>query len=282
MCRKDETSLAGLVLNPSILVFTKKGRGRDAYSYSKSLDAKGRFKFQFQSFVHFGLAYRTVVTLWTNRMLSLEQRMEIVANVEAGDTDYVAGKERSDNTESFLGFEEANMSEVYSTNLPFTAESLIFPYDKESIEEEIMDKMGCMNYTATPWEKVNDNPRLEQRQQFYKLNHCLCQFGSRVMCIQQRIISDDAKECFLSENCTLLDVPFGDHFQVHVRREVQNISVDPPISSCKVFLGVAWQKSTLFQERITKNCMQNFTKLLKEKIELTVRELLAYKNNSLC
>ena len=34
-----------------------------------------------------------------------------------------------------------------------------------------MDKMGCMNYAATPWEKVNDSPSLEQCQQFYKLNH---------------------------------------------------------------------------------------------------------------
>lgn len=101
-------SSAGFVLNPSILVFTKKGRGRDAYSYSKSLDAKGRFKFQFQSFVHFGLAFRTVVTLWRNRMLSLEQRMEVVANVDTGDTDYVTGTEQSDDRETFSGFEEAS------------------------------------------------------------------------------------------------------------------------------------------------------------------------------
>lgn len=141
--------------------------------------------------------------------------------------------------------------------------------------------MGCMNYAATSWEKVNDSPSLEQRQQFYKLNHCLCRFSSHVICSQQRNFSDDAQECVLSEIFTRQDVPFGDHFQVHVRREVQNISVDPPISSCKVFMGVAWQKSTLFQERITKNCMQNFTKLLEENIELTVRELLAYKTNSL-
>lgn len=160
-------------------------------------------------------------------------------------------------------------------------ESFIFLYDKEKLEKKITDKMGYVNYTTTPWEKVNDCPILEQRQQFYKLNHCLCQFGSRVMCIQQRIFSDDAQECVLSENLTLQDVPFGDHFQVHVRRELKNVSVDPPISTCKVFLGIAWQKSTFFQERITKKCMQNFTKLLKENTELIVTELLAYKNNSL-
>ena len=101
------------MLNPSILVFTKKGRVKDAYSYAKSFDAKGRLKFQFQSFVHFGLAYRTLVTLWRNRMLSLEQRMEIVTNVEARDTDYAARKKQADDIEAFLLFEDANMSEVY-------------------------------------------------------------------------------------------------------------------------------------------------------------------------
>ena len=103
----------GLVLNPSILVFTKKGRVKYAYSYAKSFDAKGQLKFQFQSFVHFGLAYRTLVNLWRNRMLSLEQRMEIVTNVEARDTDYAARKKQADDTEAFLLFEDANMSEVY-------------------------------------------------------------------------------------------------------------------------------------------------------------------------
>ena len=34
-------SSAGLVLNPSILVFTKKGRVKDAYSYAKIFYSKG-------------------------------------------------------------------------------------------------------------------------------------------------------------------------------------------------------------------------------------------------
>ena len=46
-------------------------------------------------------------------MLSLEQRMEIVTNVEARDTDYAARKKQADDTEAFLLSEDANMSEVY-------------------------------------------------------------------------------------------------------------------------------------------------------------------------
>eukprot|EP01018_Ginkgo_biloba_P019219 Gb_27237 [translate_table: standard] len=206
--------------------------------------------------------------------------MEIVANVEAGDADYIAGEKQADDTETYLGVEDASMVEVYSTKLPFTVESLVFIFDKENLDEKIMDKMGCMNYTATPWEQVGDNRRLQQRQQIYKLSHRLCQFGSRVTCIQQRSISDDEQACVLAEIFTLQDVPFGDHFQVQVRKEIENIPLDPAMSSCNIFVGVAWQKSTSFQERITKNCLESFTKLLKEDAELTIKELIAYKNDN--
>ncbi|KAH9308298.1 hypothetical protein KI387_036209, partial [Taxus chinensis] len=198
----------GLLLNPSILVFTKKGRGKDACQYAKSLDSRGRFKFQFQSFVHFGPAYRTVLALWRNRTLSLEQQMEIVA-----DADYVAGEKQADDTETFLGLEEANMSEVYSKKLPFTVETLVSVYDKENLDEKIMGKMGCMNYTASPWEQLSDSPRVEQRQQFYKLNRSLCRFDNRVTRLQQRSLSDDAQACSVAELLTLQAVPYGDHFQ---------------------------------------------------------------------
>ncbi|KAH7424959.1 hypothetical protein KP509_11G034000, partial [Ceratopteris richardii] len=47
-----------MLLNPMILVFTKKGRAMDAYHGAKSIDARGRLKFQFQSFIQYKPAYR--------------------------------------------------------------------------------------------------------------------------------------------------------------------------------------------------------------------------------
>ncbi|GLJ25245.1 hypothetical protein SUGI_0483240 [Cryptomeria japonica] len=271
-------SSVGLLLNPSILVFTKKGRGKDACQYAKSLDSRGRCKFQFQSFVHFGPAYRIVSAIWRSRTLSFEQQMEIIADA---DSDFVTEEKQADDTETFIGLEEANMSEVYSEKLPVTVESLVSLYDKENLDEKIMNKMGCLNYMVTPWEQVGDNPRVTQRQQFYKLNHRFCHFDNQVTRIQQRNLSDDAQVCAIAELITLQAIPYGDHFQVHVRREVENISVDPPTSDCKIYLGIAWQKSTLAHEKITKNCKKCFTKYLEEEIELSIKELIAYKNNHL-
>jgi hypothetical protein len=48
----------GVLLNRSILVFTKKGRASDAQHGAKSMDEKGRFKFQFLSIIHFKPALR--------------------------------------------------------------------------------------------------------------------------------------------------------------------------------------------------------------------------------
>lgn len=77
-----------------------------------------------------------------------------------------------------------------------------------------MNKMGCTNYMATPWEQVGDNPRVKQRQQFYKLNYRFCHFDNHVTRVQQRNLSDDAQVCAIAELITLQAIPYGDHFQV--------------------------------------------------------------------
>ena len=58
---KDATPTLGAVstlLNPTILVFTRKGRAMDAHHGAKNVDPKGRLKFQFQSFIRYKPAYR--------------------------------------------------------------------------------------------------------------------------------------------------------------------------------------------------------------------------------
>jgi hypothetical protein len=45
-------------INPSIVVFLRKGRGFDARHGARGIDGKGRLKFQFLSFVRSGTAFR--------------------------------------------------------------------------------------------------------------------------------------------------------------------------------------------------------------------------------
>lgn len=56
-----DTTAGGSVvtlINPTILVFTRKDRAPDARHAAKSVDAKGRLTFQFQSFIAFKPAYK--------------------------------------------------------------------------------------------------------------------------------------------------------------------------------------------------------------------------------
>lgn len=269
----------GMLLNKTILVFAKKGRAMDAYHGAKSVDAKGRLKFQFQSFIRFKPAYRTMMVLWNERTLSPEQRMDMIADIEEGDDSLEGSDRQTDDSEIFLGFDEAKQTEVYSTELPLSVSSLVSIYEKEKLEEKIAEKTGRLNYLPTPWESMGEDG-VQQRRVTFKLSNQISLFGTNVTCIQQKTKQEDGQSLHMDEVLTLHDVPFGDNFQIQVRIEMANVSLSPPASSCKVFVGVAWQKSTLFQNQISKNIFERYTKHLKEFIDVSVKELLQHKDEA--
>lgn len=66
---------------------------------------------------------RTIIALWKNRTLSVEQQMDLIASVEAGDgMKYaVADRQRQvDENQAFLGVEDAHMSELASMDSSLT------------------------------------------------------------------------------------------------------------------------------------------------------------------
>eukprot|EP00249_Psilotum_nudum_P022501 c28540_g1_i1 orf=517-3660(+) len=270
----------GMVLNPAVLVFTRKGRAMDVQDGAKSIDTKGRLKFQFQSFVHFGAAFRTITALWKNRKLSPEQQMDLLSNIEEKDSEFTTVDKQDYDYGTFLGVEEAKLLEVYSTKLPLSVESMSLMYERDHLDEKIAEKLGCMNYTTSPWVPVGDKDGVQQRQINYNLNPQVCHFGSNVTCIQQRSLQEVAPTYVIDEVLTFHDVPYADHFQIQVRKEMQDISLLPPLSACRVLVGIAWQKSTVFQPRISKNIFEKYTKYLKESLEIVVKEIMALKNEN--
>lgn len=66
------------------------------------------------------LAARTIVALWKSRNLSPEQKLDIIASVEAGDMKYSVSERQKDNKEPFLAIEEASMSEIVSRVIPIS------------------------------------------------------------------------------------------------------------------------------------------------------------------
>eukprot|EP01018_Ginkgo_biloba_P010181 Gb_29807 [translate_table: standard] len=255
--------------SPSLVIFLRKGRGLDASNGAKYIDPKGRLKFHFHSFVSFTVACRTIMALWRNRALSLEQRMQIVEEEEPTNL----GNRQSEDSGSFLGVEEANMTKIHSGTFPFTVESLMELFDGGRVEQKIMEKAGCLNYRATPWETCS--PRVYQRQIFYKFNRQVSGYGVDVTSTQQKAMLDNGNGWVIDEVLTLHGVPFGDHFQLHVRKEIETLLSESEVSNFRVFVGIAWLKSTTFQNRITKNIYEKFTEHLKETMHLAEKEVLA-------
>lgn len=62
---------------------------------------------------------RAIVALWNNINLS-NQKMDVVASVEAGDMKYAVAERKADDHQPFLGIEEASMSELVHMQIPIT------------------------------------------------------------------------------------------------------------------------------------------------------------------
>lgn len=263
-------------INPSIVVFLRKGRGFDARHGARGIDGMGRLKFQFLSFVRSGTAFRAIVALWKNRNLSLEQKMDIIANVEAGDMKYSVAERQADDRQPFLGIEDASMSEVVHMEIPITVESVHAVILDEKMDRAISEKLGLSDYESSPWEIVDKKAQLEirRRHRSYKLNRLITQFGSKISCVQQKSLSVNSKKLVINEILTLHDVPFGDHFQIQTRMEFETLSMEPITTHFKAFVGVAWQKATeLDQRKMTKNIYEHITNQYQALVEFIVEEV---------
>ncbi|KAG0621016.1 hypothetical protein M758_4G261700 [Ceratodon purpureus] len=269
----DEIVETPVAINPCIVIFLRKGRGLDARNGMRGIDAHGRAKFYFCSFVKPVTAFRTITALWKNRKLSPEQRLELVANAEKK---FPEIEKQSDDADTFTGMEEASMSHICAFDIPLTTESVMTLFDKGPLEEVVAEKVGYMNYVSASWDRLDSQPGVQRRQVSYQLNRQINQFGSKVSCIQQKTVSDDLDSCVLDEVLTLHDVPFGDHFQVQVRREIETQSTEPPCSSVNASVGVAWHKKTDFKKKITKNVHEHMAKEIQEVMNISVREVKAH------
>ncbi|OVA20611.1 C2 calcium-dependent membrane targeting [Macleaya cordata] len=255
--------------SPSLVIILRNGRGLDAKHGAKSQDEEGRLRFHFQSFVSFNVASRTITALWRTRTLSPELKVQMAEDQQDQDGRTI----QIDDTGSFLGVEDdANMSKVYSAELPVNMTSLLQMFDGGNLEHKVMMKSGCVNCTTTPWEAVK--PDVYERHICYKFNRHVSIFGGEVTSTQQKTSTDDGKGWNVDEVMTLHDVPFGDHFRVHLKYQIEVVHSASTACQCDVYLGIAWVKSTKFQQRITRNITDKFSHRLKEIFELVEREIL--------
>ncbi|KAJ0965300.1 hypothetical protein J5N97_026438 [Dioscorea zingiberensis] len=252
--------------SPSLIIILRKGRGMDAKHGAKSLDPDGKLKFHFQSFVSFSVANRTIVALWRARSLSIEQKMQIV------EEDSEAKTLQTEESGSFLGIEDANLSEIFNSTIPVSINSLMEIFDGGDLERKVMEKVGCVDYSITQWEPVRSD--VYQRQINYKFDKNLSRYGGEATSTQQKSPLSDKNGWLIEEVMALQGVLLGDFFNLHLRYQIEDLS-----SKCivQVSLGIAWLKSTKHQKRISKNIMSNSSIRLKEMFQQVEKEFSTAK-----
>ncbi|KAI3928637.1 hypothetical protein MKW98_024238 [Papaver atlanticum] len=255
--------------SPSIIFILRKGKGMDAKHGAKTQDEDGRLKFHFQSFVSFNVAQRTIVALWRAKSLSPEQKVQIVEE-ESG-----VKSLRTQESGSFLGLEDASMSEIYSSVLPVLSDFFMEVFDGGHLDRRVMEKVGCLDYTHSPWELVKSEPEMYQRQICYKFDKKFACYGGEVTSTQQKSIFSDRKAWIIEEVMTLNGVPLGDYFTVHLRYQIEDLPSKSKSCNVQVHFGIAWLKGTRHQKRITKTIQSSLTDHLKAKFNQVEKEYVA-------
>uniref|UniRef100_A0ACD5URJ4 Uncharacterized protein n=1 Tax=Avena sativa TaxID=4498 RepID=A0ACD5URJ4_AVESA len=191
---------------PSLVFLLKSGRGLDAKNGAKSQDKEGRLKFQFHSFGSFSKASRTIIGLWKTKSSAIEQRAKLEDDQDDESYDDL------DDVQSVLRIGDVNLSKEYTVEHPIDANLLMGVFDGGPLETRTMSRVGCLEYTATPWEETK--PGVLERHASYKFNRYMSIFGGEVASTQLKSPSEDGDGWTVYDVMTLHNVPFGDYFRV--------------------------------------------------------------------
>lgn len=176
------------------------------------------------------------MALWKARSLSPEEKVRIVE--QESETQMLENKESG----SFVGIEDINMSDVYSSALDINVRgrylscalfilccyvviwglltflscllqtnSFMELFNGGEIEQRVMEKTGCVDYSCTPWESGDTG--FYQRQICYKFSKRISSSGE-VKSTQQKSSLSDKNGWLVEEIITLNGVPYSDHFNV--------------------------------------------------------------------
>jgi len=80
------------------------------------------------------------------------------------------------------------------------------------VERRVMEKVGSIDYSVTPWESVK--PDIYQRQIRFKFDEKLSRYDGSVTSTQQKSALPDNKGWVIEEVMTLQGIPLGDYFDV--------------------------------------------------------------------
>lgn len=252
--------------SPSVVITLHRGRGMDAKHGAKSME-NGKLKFCLQSFASFSVANRTIMALWKARSLSTEFKVQIAEEQSQNNT------LQSEDSGIFVGVEDAKslqMSEVYSSVISANMASLMEVFGG-SLEMKVMEKVGCLKYSATEWE--SDKRDEYQRQIHYKFSKKLSPVGGEVTGTQLKSPMANKKGWIIEEVMELQGVLLGDFFTLHIKYQIEDLAPKQRACSVQVYLGIEWSKTTRHRKRIEKNVLSSSSARLKEMFSLASKQL---------
>ncbi|XP_047941566.1 C2 and GRAM domain-containing protein At1g03370-like isoform X3 [Salvia hispanica] len=286
--------------SPIIIITLWPGKGFDARHGARTQDDEGRLKFHFHSFVSYNVAHRTIMALWKARALTPEQKVQIAdeeseantaveeealaknlpatdeeveAKSQAVDEESEAKSLRTEESGSFLGVEDVNMSMVYSSILSLPTSFFMELFRGSEIDRRVMERTGCLNYTHSPWE--SEKADVYQRQLYYKFDKRISRYRGEVTSTQQKSRLSGKQGWLIEEIMTLHGIPLGDYFTLHLRYQVEDLPSRSVGCSIQVYFGIAWLKYTRHQKRITKNIVSNLQDRLKVMFSVLEKEYVS-------
>ncbi|PNT66112.1 hypothetical protein BRADI_3g07360v3 [Brachypodium distachyon] len=254
--------------SPSLMIILQKDRGLEARHGAKTQDPQGRLKFHFQTFVSFNDAHRIIMALWKMRLSGLEQKGEV--NDKEPEPKQLASDEGS-----LLGNEDVKMTEVYTAVLSVDVNALMEMFSGGPLEQKVMQKAGCADYSPTEWEPVNRN--IYQRQISFRFDKSSSKYGGEATTTQQKYNLQNREGWVLEEVMTLQGVLHEDYTSIQLKYHMMSTALKPNSCSIQVMLGIVWLKGTRHQKKATKNVMSNSANRLKEMFLEVEKELTSRK-----
>ncbi|XP_051203659.1 C2 and GRAM domain-containing protein At1g03370 [Lolium perenne] len=255
--------------SPCLLIILRKGRGLDAKHGAKQLDDEGRLKFHFQSFVSFNAAQKTIMALWKARSLTPEEKIQLVE--EESDTEDLQNEESA----SFLEIEDAKMSEIFKSTKHLDVSTLMGIFEGGPVERQMMEKVGCMDYSVTAWEPVRAD--VYQRQVHYRIDKKSSRHEGEVMSTQQRSPLPDKNGWLVEEVVTFEGIPVGECFNLHIRYQLEQIASKQKSCTVQVSIGISWLKSCKNRKKITQEVASKISSRLKKIFSQLEKEFVPVK-----
>lgn len=85
-------------------------------------------------------------------------------------------------------------------------------FDGGFLENKIMAKVGCLNYSATQWAATK--PQVYERKVNYKFGSHMSILDGNVVSTQRKSRSAVGNGWIVDEELTIQNIPLGDHFCV--------------------------------------------------------------------